>query len=71
MLIKIPHYIRTNDNLYSLHIEYHYDTSKSKYLWYINYSNPSETIYSIKNQDINRAQYNALDWIKKERLEYE
>ena len=67
-MIKVPHTIHIGDDTYRLSIKYYYDENEDSYMWCISYTTDD---YGFKDKNLNTVQYQVLDWIRKEHIEYE
>ena len=67
-MIKVPHYVYVDNNKLSLCITYR--DEEEGYCWTISYIDLTHD-YIFKSKSLTEAQYEVLDWIRKERLEYE
>ena len=69
-MIKVPHTIHIEDDIYRLSIKYYYDENENSYMWCISYIGIANN-YGFKSKNLNTVQYQVLDWIRKEHIEYE
>ena len=69
-MIKVTHTIHIGDDIYRLYIKYYYDENEDSYMWCISDTGIANN-YVFKSKNLNTVQYQVLDWIRKEHIEYE